>query len=47
VKPILKSWLQRLRASGSADARYWFTRYSKSLVFLILVLVMAKTKDFE
>jgi CzcA family heavy metal efflux pump len=41
VKPILKSWLQRLRASGSADARYWFTRYSKSLVFLILVLVMA------
>ena len=37
----LKSWFQRLRASGPGDDRYWFTRYAKSLVFLILVLVMA------
>ncbi len=41
MRPNLKSWLQRLRASGASDERYWFTRYSKSLVFLILVLVMA------
>ena len=33
--------LQRLRTSGPADERYWFTRYAKSLIFLILVLVMA------
>jgi CzcA family heavy metal efflux pump len=36
-----KSMLQRLRTSGPADERYWFTRYAKSLIFLILVLVMA------
>ncbi len=37
----LKSWFRRLRITGAADERYWFTRYSKSLVFLILVLVLA------
>ncbi len=37
----LKSWLRRLRTTGPADERYWFTRYSKSLIFLILVLVLA------
>ncbi len=37
----LKSWLQRLRAGSPSDERYWFTRYSKSLVFLVLVLAMA------
>ncbi len=37
----LKSWFQRLRISGPADDRYWFTRYAKSLIFLILVLVTA------
>ena len=26
---------------GPSDDRYWFTRYAKSLIFLILVLVMA------
>jgi CzcA family heavy metal efflux pump len=36
-----KSMLQRLRTSGPADEHYWFTRYAKSLIFLILVLVMA------
>ena len=37
----LKSWFRRLRTTGPADERYWFTRYSKSLIFLILVLVLA------
>ena len=41
VRSNLKSWLQRLRTSSPSDERYWFTRYSKSLIFLILVLVMA------
>ncbi len=36
-----KSTLQRLRTGGPADDRYWFTRYAKSLIFLILVLMMA------
>jgi CzcA family heavy metal efflux pump len=37
----LKSWFQRLRTAGPTDERYWFTRYAKSLIFLILVLAMA------
>ena len=37
----LKSWIQRLRSSGPSDQRYWFTRYSRSLVFLIVVLAVA------
>jgi CzcA family heavy metal efflux pump len=41
VSSNLKSWFQRLRTTGPPDDRYWFTRYSKSLIFLILVLVMA------
>ncbi len=41
VRMNWKSMLQRLRTSGPADERYWFTRYAKSLIFLILVLVMA------
>src|SRR5450755_950377 len=41
VSSNLKSWFQRLRTSGPPDERYWFTRYAKSLIFLILVLVMA------
>ncbi len=36
-----KSMLQRLRNSGPADDRYWFTRHAKPLVFLILILTMA------
>src|SRR5271167_422092 len=36
-----KSMLQRLRTTGPADDRYWFTRYAKSLVFLILILAIA------
>jgi CzcA family heavy metal efflux pump len=41
VSSNLKSWFQRLRTTGPSDERYWFTRYAKSLIFLILVLVMA------
>ena len=33
--------LQRLRTAGPADERYWFTRYAKSLIFLILILAIA------
>src|SRR5271165_4765145 len=36
-----KSMLQPLRTSAPADGRYWFTRYSKSLIFLIVVLGLA------
>ena len=41
MRSNLKSWLQRLLSTSPSDQRYWFTRYSKSLIFLILVLVMA------
>ena len=37
----LKSWIQRLWSSGPSDQRYWFTRYSRSLVFLIVILAVA------
>jgi CzcA family heavy metal efflux pump len=37
----LRSWTRRLRTTAPADERYWFTRYAKSLVFLILVLAAA------
>ncbi len=37
----LKKWLQRLRASGPGESRYWFTRYSRSIIFLILILALA------
>jgi len=37
----LKRWFRRLRTTGATDERYWFTRYSRSLVFLILVLASA------
>ncbi len=36
-----KSLLQRLRTTGPSGERYWFTRYAKSLIFLILALVLA------
>jgi CzcA family heavy metal efflux pump len=37
----LRSWTRRLRTTDSSDDRYWFTRYAKSLVFLVLVLAAA------
>ena len=41
LRQKLSSWTRRLRTSGPTDDRYWFSRYSKSLVFLILVLTGA------
>jgi CzcA family heavy metal efflux pump len=41
LREKLSSWTQRLRTPGPTDDRYWFSRYSKSLVFLILVLAAA------
>src|SRR5271165_1246665 len=41
MRERLKSMLGRVRAPGTTDTRYWFTRYAKSLIFLILVLVAA------
>lgn len=39
----LRSWWQRLRVSRPDEpgSNYWFARYSKSLIFLILVLATA------
>ena len=40
----LRLWRQRLRASRPSDesgSSYWFARYSKSLIFLILALAIA------
>jgi CzcA family heavy metal efflux pump len=37
----LKSMLDRWRIPEGADTPYWFTRYAKSLIFLILVMVAA------
>src|ERR1017187_10537501 len=41
MRERLKSMLDRMRSSGALDNRYWFTRYAKSLIFLILVLVLS------
>src|SRR5208337_2490760 len=41
MRERLKSMLERVRTPGTTDTRYWFTRYAKSLIFLILVLVAA------
>ena len=35
------SWTRHLQSSSAAEERYWFSRYSKSLVFLVLVLAAA------
>src|ERR1019366_7593978 len=39
MREWLKSMLDRMRTTGAPDTHYWFTRYAKSLIFLILVLV--------
>ena len=38
----LKKWLRRLCASGPGEPRYWFTRYSRSIIFLILILAAGR-----
>jgi CzcA family heavy metal efflux pump len=37
----LKTMLERARTGSPADDRYWFSRYSKSLIFLTLILAVA------
>ena len=37
----LHSILERLRARPPADDKYWFTRYARSIIFLILILSAA------
>jgi CzcA family heavy metal efflux pump len=37
----LKSMLERARTGSPPDDRYWFSRYSKSLIFLTLILAFA------
>ncbi len=41
LRERMSSWTRRLHTTGPTDERYWFSRYSKSLVFLILVLAGA------
>jgi len=41
MREQLKSLIDCMRAPSESDERYWFTRYSKSIVFLILILVAA------
>ena len=33
--------LDRVRVSGQVDERYWYTRYAKSVIFLVIVLALA------
>jgi CzcA family heavy metal efflux pump len=35
------SILERVRTRGPADESYWFTRYAKSVIFLVLILSIA------
>ncbi len=37
----LRAWLRELRTTDSTEPQYWYTRYSKSLIFLILILAAA------
>ena len=41
MRERLKSLLERMHTPAEGGQRYWFTRYSKSIVFLILILVAA------
>src|SRR3974390_888267 len=41
MRERLQSFLDDLRTASGDGERYWFTRYSKSIVFLILILVVA------
>ncbi len=33
--------IDRVRVSGQVDERYWYTRYAKSVIFLVIVLALA------
>jgi len=41
MRERLKSLFDRMRTPGENGERYWFNRYAKSIVFLILILVAA------
>src|SRR3974390_3267374 len=41
MRERLQSFLDDLRTPTEDSQRYWFTRFSKSIVFLILILVAA------
>ena len=36
-----RTMLDRIRTTGPVDDRYWYTRYSKALIFLTLILAVA------
>jgi CzcA family heavy metal efflux pump len=36
-----RAMLDRIRRAGPVDDRYWYTRYSKALIFLTLILAVA------
>ena len=36
-----RTMLERIRTTGPVDDRYWYTRYSKALIFLTLILALA------
>jgi CzcA family heavy metal efflux pump len=36
-----RAMLDRIRKAGPVDDRYWYTRYSKALIFLTLILAVA------
>src|SRR5271165_1583879 len=41
MREQIKSLFDRMRTPGENGERYWFNRYAKSIVFLILILVAA------
>src|ERR1039458_5729112 len=36
-----RTWLERARTHNPADNRYWYTRYAKPVIFLIIILALA------
>src|SRR3974377_12917 len=36
-----QTMLERIRTTGPADDRYWYTRYSKAVIFLTIILGLA------
>ena len=36
-----QTMLERIRTTGPTDERYWYTRYSKALLFLTIILALA------
>ena len=43
MRERIQSLLERVRTPADEGDRYWFTRYGKSIVFLILILAVAGT----